>query len=281
MRERNHSVITKAALNIIKPLVRLLIKHDIAHSEFSEIAKQAYVDVAYEKFTIPKRKMTFSRVAILTGLSRKEVVRLKEESTLNTPHIKKTYNRASRVITGWLSDAQFLDDNKHAKVLPLKHSDNEGSENSPSFALLVERYSGDITAGAILDELLNKKLVSQLDNSDVCLNCVGYVPQSEELEQIDILSACSRNLLNSGIHNIEKAPEEAAFFQRQLSHGLPEDLVKKFQSFSQKKSLELLLEFNRWIGEEKSQHELSPDDTTKRVGLGIYYFEEDETKRDI
>lgn len=85
----------------------------------------------------------------------------------------------------------------------------------------------------------------------------------------------------SGVHNIEKKPEDPAFFQRQLSHSLPEELIKKFQDFSQEKSLELLLEFNRWLGDEKKNHELTPDKTAKRVGVGIYYFEEDEIKRDI
>lgn len=181
MTKRNYSIITKAALHILKPLVRLLIKHNVAHNEFSEIAKQAYVDVAYESFAIPKRKMTFSRVAVLTGLSRKEVVRLQSESTLTEPQPKKTYNRASRVVTGWLNDSLFLDKHNQPKALPLKSPDHDLI--SPSFSLLVERYSGDISVGAILDELLHTNIVSQSGDAKVTLNSYGYVPQTQELEK--------------------------------------------------------------------------------------------------
>jgi hypothetical protein len=281
MNKGNDSIIKNAVLRILKPLIRVLIKHDVAHSEFSELAKQAYVDVAQKHYSIPKRKMTYARVAVLTGLSRKEVVRLSSDSFSGSPQPKITQNRASRVITGWLNDADFLDEHKQPKVLPLKIQADECSKKPISFSQLVERYSGDISVGAILDELQRTGIVSRLEQGLVRLECLGYVPQTDDLDKLEILSLCSRNLLTSGVHNIEKKEGEEPMFQRQLSHQLPEELVQEFKIFSQKKSLDLLLEFNRWMGDENKQYEMKgnkPDDASKRVGIGIYYFEEDETK---
>jgi len=287
MSENKNSIISKAVLRILKPLIRVLIKHDVSHSEFSELAKQAYVDVAYKHYSIPKRKMTYARVAVLTGLSRKEVVRLSSDSLGSSPQPKITHNRASRVITGWLNDADFLDEHQQPKILPLKLRTDVGSNSHFSFTQLVERYSGDISVGAILDELQRTGVVSRLEQGEVRLECLGYVPQTDELEKLEILSLCSRNLLLSGVHNIEKGEGEEPMFQRQLSHQLPEALIQEFKTFSQKKSLDLLLEFNRWMGDENKQYEMKQntpddearqDDVVKRVGVGIYYFEEDETK---
>jgi hypothetical protein len=280
MNKGKDSIISKAVLRILKPLIRVLIKHDVSHSEFSELAKQAYVDVAHNHFSIPKRKMTYARVAVLTGLSRKEVVRLSSDSHGHNPQPKITHNRASRVITGWLNDADFLDEHKQPKVLPLKIQADDRSNNLVSFTQLVERYSGDISVGAILDELQRTGIVSRLDKGLVRLECLGYVPQTDALQKFEILSLCSRNLMGTGVHNIEKREGEAPMFQRQLSHQLPEALIQEFKIFSQKKSLDLLLEFNRWMGDENKQYEMKdnkPDDASKRVGIGIYYFEEDQT----
>ena len=71
------NVLARAIVKILRPLVRLLIRNEVTHAELTELVRQTYVDVAYESYSIPGQEMTFSRVAVLTGLSRKEVVRLK------------------------------------------------------------------------------------------------------------------------------------------------------------------------------------------------------------
>ena len=96
-------IIAKAALKVLEPLVRILLRYEVSHSEFSELAKRSYVDVAYKYYSIPNRKQTYSRVAVITGLSRKEVVRLSDEENQGIPETKGPVNRANRVIGGWLS----------------------------------------------------------------------------------------------------------------------------------------------------------------------------------
>ena len=67
------------------PLARLVLKRGLAFGQFAELAKQAYVEVAKRDFAVPGRKMTVSRVAVLTGLTRKEARRLlKEEPPADT-----------------------------------------------------------------------------------------------------------------------------------------------------------------------------------------------------
>lgn len=259
----------KAAIiiKILKPLVSLLIKHNVAHSEFSEIAKQAYVDIARQEFGLPNKKMTSSRVAILTGLSRKEVVRLSGKSeTAPEPSIKP--NRAARVITGWISDNDFLNEDKSTKDLPLK--------GEISFTQLVERYSGDITAGAILDELLANKIVIINEDQKIHLEKAGFIPDSNEIEKISILAECTKDLLNTGVHNINKDLHSPPRFQRQfVQFDIPKSLNKEFSQLCEKKSLALLLELNEWF----KLHHLTPHSSEQKVlrtGLGIYYFEDHE-----
>ena len=55
------------------------MRHEFSHSEMTEMVRKTYVEVAYDVFAVPDRRMTYSRAALLTGLSRKEVVRLRND----------------------------------------------------------------------------------------------------------------------------------------------------------------------------------------------------------
>ncbi|MFK7887275.1 MAG: DUF6502 family protein, partial [Gammaproteobacteria bacterium] len=57
------------------PLVRILIRNGISFNEFADELRGVYVDVAASDFPIEGRSPSGTRVAILTGLTRKEVKR--------------------------------------------------------------------------------------------------------------------------------------------------------------------------------------------------------------
>jgi hypothetical protein len=260
-------------VKLLKPIARLLMKLEVSHSEFSELSKKAYVEAAFEHFGIPGKKLTVSRVSVLTGLSRKEVVRLYNDQS-NSPEPKIKPNRSARVVTGWLSDAEFLSKEDNPRVLPLQ------GENS--FATLVKRYSGDITAGAILDELLNAGVVRRLDGKMLQLEKKGYIPDADEVELASTLLLCTRDLLNTGAFNITKTEQQNARFQRQLSHfNVPQEIADEFSALCHEKSLALLLEMNEWMKAQRRQADDSLSNTlVSRIGLGLYYLE-DEHEEDI
>jgi hypothetical protein len=261
--------LVKAVIRMLHPLVRILLTHEVAHSEFAEMAKRAYVDVAYKYFSIPKRKQTFSRVSVLTGLSRKEVVRLTNLEKDEPPVTKGPLNRAGRVISGWLRDPDFLDQKNEPKVLTLR------GEVS-SFEELVTRYSGDITARAILDELIRVGAVEKLDKNKVKLKHHGYIPDESLSEKLDVLSAHTYDLLTTGLHNLTHDQDHRRFQRQVTYHDMPQSVIDEFQEYSHDKCLALLLEFDRWLAEKKKTVSAEPDEQTGRVGVGMYYFNNDK-----
>ena len=66
---------------LLDPVVLLLLKSGITFREFSDLARTKFVQVATREFGIRGRPTNASRVAILTGLDRREVrkVRLAEQ----------------------------------------------------------------------------------------------------------------------------------------------------------------------------------------------------------
>jgi len=259
--------INKAVLTLLQPIAHILLRYEISHSEFAEMTRRAYVDAAYKYFSIPNRKQTVSRASVLTGLSRTEVARivgLKDELA----DIHSTPNRATRVIGGWLSDSDFLDENHEPKVLPLR-------DEEISFDTLVNRYSGGITARAILDELVRTGAVAKVDKEHVKLIHHGFVPHGDDAEKINIFMTHASDLLGTGIHNLTQK-YQAPRFQRQVTYvDMPESVVKEFEKLSHEMSMELLVKLNKWLSEEYKNREAKSGEPSYRIGLGIYYFKND------
>ena len=145
-----------AIRQLLPPLVRILLRNGMAAKSFYEIAKETYVAVARDEFGIGEKQATISRIAILTGLTRKEVQAL-VDIPVQSARIQMfdEYDRAARVMTGWLRDPDFGDGKGHP--LPLRMVGKR-----QSFSALVKRYSGDIPVRAMLDELVRVGAVKPL-----------------------------------------------------------------------------------------------------------------------
>jgi len=264
---------SRAVSKILDPLIHLLLQQNISHSEFSELARRSYVKIAFKHFTIPSRIKTNSRVSVITGLSRPEVARLAALAGDEEPVTKGPLNRATRVIGGWLQDQSFVDQDGQPRILALRGETN-------SFDDLVTQYSGGITSRAILDELIRVGAVSKVDKQHVKLTQQGFVPSSNA-DTVEMVFKHAGDMLGTISHNLSHVPEQRRF-QRQVSYiDIPESIDHEFKVLCHEKSLETVLELNRWLADKKKTVAVETNDVKSRVGLGIYYFknEVDEDER--
>src|SRR5262245_6020193 len=142
---------------LLQPLVRILIRHGVSYAELAEVVKNVFVEVAERDFNLSGRRTSQSRIAILTGLSRKEVA--KQKSILDDGgalNIVSNLNRVARVLEAWHMESDFTGIYGLPLDLPFE------AEAGPSFAELVRRFSGDMSPRAMLDELLRVGAVQEL-----------------------------------------------------------------------------------------------------------------------
>lgn len=262
------SAILASAAKMLRPLVRVLLKYQVSYGEFASLLRRTYVEVAHQDFSIPKRKSTYSKVAVMTGIDRKMVQEILNHKKDNPEVLQKPINKGLSVVKTWTTSTKYLDGNKHAKDLPLK--------GPGSFETLVEEACADITPRAILDELVRVKVVEKLENGKLRLINESYIPSEDEAQLAQILFTCANDLLVTGEHNLTH-PREMAWFQREVPYKkIPQSIVEEFKSFSNDKSQDLINEINRWLKEKKTvAQDASSEEATKRVGLGIYYIETD------
>ena len=80
MQDTAQREILQALLVALRPLARALLRAGIGYREFEEISKTAFVDVSTRDYGLRGRPTNISRVAVMTGLTRKEVRRIREKS---------------------------------------------------------------------------------------------------------------------------------------------------------------------------------------------------------
>jgi len=268
METRIVKAISAAVTVLLRPLVRLLLRNGIPYRTFSDIAKRVYVDVAMEEFGIPGRKQSKSRVSIITGLSRKEVLRVRRLPSPDDLGAVELYNRAARVIGGWVRDPRFNPESVLPMELPF-------DGDAASFRELVKSYSGDAPARAVLDELLRVGTVERTPDGKIRLLERSYIPKAGEIEKIGILGVDTSDLIATIDHNIHLSGDP--FFQRKVCYdNLPSEALPGFRNLAANRAQGLLEHLDRWLSErDRDFHPEVAGTGRMRAGVGVYYFQED------
>ncbi|MEL7186936.1 MAG: DUF6502 family protein [Pseudomonadota bacterium] len=166
MQVEQQNTVLDAFQLVLRPIIKILLRYGIGFSQFAETVKTAYVDVASSEFGIRGRPTNISRVAVMTGLTRKEVRRLRTKMEGGEDTVKVKTTPITEVLHRWHSDEDFLDENGRPLVLSF-------SGGSPSFVDLVKKHGGDIPPGAMRTEL--KRVDAVEEDEDGSLKATASV----------------------------------------------------------------------------------------------------------
>lgn len=253
--------------NILHALIRTLLRNGMAYGEFDQIARKCFVDVAFDDFTAPGKKQTISNVAILTGLNRKEVKKMRELDVDQVEVSSKQYNRIIRVIGGWINDPVFLRKDGNPRDL-----DYEGVV---SFSALVKKYSGDMPVAAMQKALIASSNIKIADDSQLRLLSHAYLPADDPLEKLAILGTDTRQLIETIDFNLT-APQEALRFQRKASNPrVALTAIPEIRQFLRRKGQAFLEELDLYL----SRHE-ADDDSTVEISIGVFYHQFENADRE-
>lgn len=147
MAQHNNNELNSAFLNILRPIARLFLRFGRGYREFSELSKAAFVSVAGEDYGVHGRPTNVSRIAAMTGLTRKEISRLRKKIDNDDAATCDRGTPLEEVISAWRSRSEFLDSDGNPAALPF-------TRKRGSFPTLVKQFAGDIPEGAMRKELL-------------------------------------------------------------------------------------------------------------------------------
>jgi Family of unknown function (DUF6502) len=133
---------------VLEPLVSILIRFGVSAGELKAIVDRVYAHAAAEYLDEQGERVTYSRLAVVTGINRSVLPELLSASREGDfrPRSSTQLHRASRVLTGWYDDRDFQSRGGKPAALPI-------TGERRSFQHLAHRYSGGMYFQTVLSEL--------------------------------------------------------------------------------------------------------------------------------
>jgi len=268
MKQKQQKTVLNSFQLVLRPIIKVLLRYGIGYNEFAESVKMAYVDVGSTDFGIRGRPTNISRVAVMTGLTRKEVRRLrtKMESGEDSVTVKST--PITEILHRWHAEDEFLDDRGRPASLSF-------SGDSGSFSSLVKKYGGDVPAGAMRAELNRVGAIDEDAGGNLSVKRRSFWPtdQTEKLESAlvhhvyPLMSSVAYNtdpenesdvMAQFAIYSLDIESQDRPRLRRMCSDRLT-DMAESFDDL--------------FIAYESNG--IEPTAATKApMMVGLYYFEE-------
>ena len=249
----------------LRPVARWLLRSGVTWKEFADLARSVFVATASEEFGIRGRPTNGSRVALLTGLSRRDVRRIQDEVSAPLPHVaEEALNHASRVLTGWHLDARFLEPDGRPRVLPAAGA-------GPSFADLLRRYAGDIPATALVKEMIKSGCIERLGDGSYRALRRYYMPRQMDGQAVERAGSVLADLATTMEHNLSRGAEEPARFEGRAQNRRvdPRDLPA-FRAFLEREGQGFLERVDDWLTAHEVPAHAAGDVPRLRLGVGVY-----------
>jgi hypothetical protein len=245
---------------LLRPVVRLLLRCGVTWKELAELCKLVYVEVAAADFGKRGRPTNASRIAILTGLSRRE-----EHGEAGLIAVEKI-NHASRVLSGWYQDAEFCSAAGKPRLLPLA--------GQSSFATLTKRYAPDIPATAMLKELKGVGAIRLTPQGKVRPLARYFMPMSLDPDAVVRAGSVLRDLADNVSYNqLRRDGERSRFEGRATSARVRRVSRRAFADYLEKRGMAFLEDVDAWLSEHEAKN---AKEKTDRVGVGVYLIMDDE-----
>jgi len=255
----------------LEPVVLLLLKSGIGWKDFSDVGKEKFVTVATESFGIRGRPTNIARVAILSGLDRREVARLRRAASEPGANPQGYMSKPAQVLQAWHHDARYLDSSGKPKELPIEGA-GEGS-----FPELVQRYAPGIPLVAMLKELRASGAIADAAGNRLRVLKRHYIPRELNENLIRLWGSVLRDLAATFEHNVSRDEADPPRFERRaISLRIDVKALPQFREMLEREGQAFLERIDEWL----AAHEI---DTTAgapgiRLGVGVYHVQDKDPR---
>ncbi len=250
---------------LLRPIALLLLKCGMTWKEFSDVSKRVYVEVASAEFGLRGRPTNVSRVSILTGVGRKEIARLRKAEADESPASLARTNDATRVLSGWHQDPDYLG----SDGLPLMLAER-GS--APSFETLFRRYGGDTPFQTLLKELKSAGSVAVDAQGRLTAARRYHMPAAMSDENVRLFGANLFDHARTLERNVAGGKEARRFEGYASEERVRATDAAAFRAFIEERGQRFLEEVDAWLHEHRAPAN-EPGAQPVRLGVGLYAIE--------
>lgn len=253
--------------------MRVAFEYGITAGEIAGVVRRTYIQSLEERLKEQHRPTTDARLAVVSGLSRSEVVALREATRAGAPHSLRagiTLDQITNLLTVWHTHPNF----SGAYGLPMD-LDLVPVPDSPrrAFNELLKIACPEVDRDALLDELIAAGSVEVIDNTTVRCLSRTYMPRGADVTRIERMGRFLGVVTGNFVHNLLRSETEPSYFERTVvSDGPLSDRDRdQFLAVAAERGQELVVELDTFLaglGSERME-------SGKRYGVGIYFFEDD------
>lgn len=265
--------------SVMTPLIRILLRNDITFREFAEVIKEIFVSVGARELAASGRRVSAARVAITTGLTRREVSTIVRDEGLRRRELETNTTKAARLLEGWHSEARFVGPYGFPRDLLV-----EGDDPGGTFESLVREHCGDVPVREMLNELIRVGAAQLLEGGSVVRVLKRtYIPTEMTPEMMQIFTQAVRRYIETVDYNLSLRDTAGRRFERLV---YPDFGVRKsdYEAF-QREMREYLESVIAEIDFKSTKYQEAREDETEerlKVGVGIYFYrDEPEDKRSV
>jgi Family of unknown function (DUF6502) len=265
--------ILESVMLIMRPLVRLLVARGIVFTEVSERLKRLFVDVANEEAARVAQHPSDSRIAVMTGVHRKDVKRFREEdSGARAP--KQALSLSAQALFQWSGDSRFM---KSGRARPLKRrSDTEARPGrlarEASFDDLIETVSKDLPVRAILDEWIRLGVVRINEDGEI-VPIDLWAPSLEDDESfLNLVAVHGYDRLSAAVSNFITLDDRHPILSVD-ERGLSAADIAALSKLARTRAKGVLDTINQRAVALKERHN-DPQEADRRIGVGFYFYSE-------
>jgi len=214
----------------------------------------------------------------MTGLSRKEVRRVREQSQgfdyRDAELEEQHWGPPARVLHAWHVDSRFVDENGRPRKLQFQ-------DDEFGFSALVRAVAGDVPPGAVRAELRRCTAISELPDGRLEPIKRYYVPGNVDEKAITVLSGMFFPMIAGLAHNTTPDRTSEGFIQRfAFSDCVPGSQIPEFRRWSRQEATTFIERIDDWLAlRELSRAASSEDPDGVTVGVGVFYYEGPSAER--
>jgi hypothetical protein len=259
MKDRNLSGPGAALASLLTPISTLLLRSGLGFGDLMIAAKDSYVRAALRNVSLSEPKVSISHLAVVTGLSRKEIAGILKQQQAGIENKKrKNEQRVLRVVRGWMMDPRFTDKRGRPSGLRLR-----GERNS--FSQLVKSYGGDVTPNSVLRELKGQEMIHFSRAGLIRLRTVGHVRKVD----LPAIAQLLEDFIETVTPNGRRWTEQPYFGFREA--WVPSSLqTHQFHRKFSKRASALLQSVDQWSKTNVRRNRETPTSNERRVGIGVY-----------
>ena len=276
MSENVKGSLLTACRHLLRPLVRILLRHGVGFGEFADAVRATYLDIAKSELIPAGRPDTDARLALLTGIHVRDVHRIRTVSFSGQEDV--ALDHITRILQGWCQNPIYL--GPYGVPLEIQFSGKGLSFEK----LVAECTGGEADAELVLDELMRTGAVKVTSDRFVRLLSRTYLPAPLDPLGLERLGKVVHYFVDTVDFNLQKKKQGAGRFERYAitNEGLSPEHFAALDALVRQKGQEFLEILDNWMGKHEitGGHQL-PEGHAIRTGIGVFHFIEKVSQDDV